>query len=262
MKKSIIAASVLLFTGATYANECSVNIDGQLTLEDKVLTITTENRDVVLIEANHDLFVNGKSISLTKDQQLWVESYYQGITDAVPAVAEVAIEGVALATSTINEVFGNLLGADSSAIDDITSKLHEVNQKIQTSFYADNGSVRIDSRKFKDGNMLGQEWEDEFGQAIEEVISSSIGRIMMAIGSELLFGNGNGNMDDLESRMETFSEELEHKVEAQAAVLEQKANALCGQLRSIDYAENKLQDSIYELSDLNIITVKNDKTSM
>lgn len=260
MKTTVIAASLLLSSGAAFADQCDVNIDGQLSLINNVLTITTEDNDNVVIQADYQMFINGNTVDLSAEQQEWVVQYYQGITQAVPVVAAIAIDGVELAATALEEVFSNLLGANSQSLSDVTAKLHDLRDDIQYNFYADDGSIQLDSTRFTDGQLLGQQWEAEFEQAIEEVVSSSIGHIMMAIGSELVFGDG--DMDDFEQRMETFANDIEYKVESQAMALEQRADALCGQLAQIDYAENKLQSSVRGLSQLNMITVEDHDRKM
>ncbi|GAA0853986.1 YggN family protein [Aliiglaciecola litoralis] len=252
MKKTLIAASLLVSTSGAMAHQCDVNIEGNVSLVNNVLTVTTEEQDVIAITAGETLRVNGKSVVLNAEQQQWMSSYYNGIYQAVPAVAEIALDGVAIASSAVTEVFGGLLGTDSNAVDKIQYKLDEIRDKIQTKFYAQDGSIQLQSTHFSDGELFGAQWEDDFEEAIEEVVSSSIGHLMVAIGQQLIFGDGDGSF---EQRMETFGEDIERKVEAQAAVIEEKADALCYQMVDIDKAENQLQASLSELSGLDLISV-------
>lgn len=257
MKKTLIAASIALCSTAAFAgndhDSCNINIDGKVSLIDEVLTITTEDKDVIRIEAGETLYVNNDYVSLNSEQQNWMESYYQGIYSAVPAAADIALHGVAIASTAVTEVFGNLLGANSSAIDDINYKLEEISDKIQYNFYAEDGSIRLDSTQFSDGEVFGPKWENEFEEAIEEVVMSSIGHLLVAIGTKMMF-NG-GDTDSFEANMEDFAADIEQRIESQAEELEVKAEALCSQLAGIDYVENNLQSSVEELSGLDIISV-------
>lgn len=259
MKKTLIAASIALCSTTAFAgnnhDSCNINIDGKVSLIDEVLTITTEKNDVIRIEAGDVLYVNNDKVDLNAEEHNWMSSYYHGIHDAVPAVAEIAMEGVTIASIAVGEVFGNLLGADSSAVSDITDKLDELKDKIQYNFYAEDGSIRLDSTQFKDGEVFGSQWENEFEDAIEEVVMSSMGHLMVAIGTKMMFGGD--DTESFEADMEEFAADIEQRVEAQAEELEFKADALCAQLAGVDYAENNLQASVKELSDLNIISVDN-----
>ncbi len=260
MKRTIIAASLVLCSGSLLANECNVNIDGNLKLENDILTITTEQDDVISIESNHQLYVNGEEVSLSRSEQRWVKDYYDGIYSAVPQAASIAVEGVALASDAISEVFGGLLGADTQAIDKITVKLSDIGDKIHDNFYAEDGSIRVDSAHFSDGDMFGEEWENEFEAAVEDVISSSIGQILVAIGTQMMFGDNEAG--DFDQRMASFTDDLEMRMEQQAAIIEEKADGLCYLVADIDYAENKLQDNVSELSDLNVFSVEKNKDRM
>lgn len=261
MKRTLIAAGLVFCSGTLLANECSVSIDGQMTLENEILTITTEENDVISIESNYQLFVNGSELDLSPMEKQWVQDYYNGINDAVPQAASIAVEGVALASSAISEVFGGLLGQDSQAIERVTEKLSDIGDKVHTSFYAEDGSIRVNSAHFNDGDMFGEQWSNEFETAVEEVISNSVGQLLVAIGTQMMFG-GDNNSEDFDQRMANFSEDFEKRIEAQAAVVEEKAEALCIQVASIDHAENKLQSNVEELTDLNIFTVDTDKRRM
>ncbi|WJG09891.1 YggN family protein [Aliiglaciecola sp. LCG003] len=253
MKKTLIATSLVLCSSLALANECNVNIEGNVSLVNEVLTITTDDNDVIAIQGGEQLYVNGKSVELTSQQYEWMSNYYQGVYRAVPEVASIAIEGVAIASTAVTEVFGGLLGADSRAIDDINLKLDEISQKIKYNFYAADGSIQLDSTRFSDGEIFGPQWEEEFSDAVEEVVTSSIGHLMIALGTQMLFSDDDSG--DFEQRMETFADDIEQKVEAQAAVLEKRADALCLQLADIDFAENNLQKSVAELSGLDVISM-------
>ncbi|MDO6692167.1 YggN family protein [Aliiglaciecola sp. 3_MG-2023] len=257
MKKSVIAASLLLLTGTAAAGECDVSMDGQVSLMNNILTVTTEDNDIIKIDAGETLFVNGKRMDINKNQERWVAEYYNGIYDAVPVAADLALDGVAIANVAVSEVLGNLLGSESNAVEKIQSKLDDVKQKIEHNFYAEDGSIHLDSADFSDGEFFGAKWEQEFEDTVEEVVTASIGHLMIALGTELIFGDGDTN--DFDQRMDNFGQNIEQKIEARADKLEQKADAFCMRLAKIDNAENKLQNSMGELSGLNLITVKSDR---
>ena len=62
-----------------------------------------------------------------------------------------------------------------------------------------------------------------------------------------------GDMSEFEQKMERWGEDLEYRVESQAAALEEKGDALCKVLKKADYAEGKMQASISGLDDLNLL---------
>ena len=251
MGKLVALGVMAAFSGSAMAHQCNINVDGHLTLENRLLTVTTKQSDKITIDEHHNLYVNGDAIYLDSEQQQWVKDYYDGINAAVPQVAEIAVEGITIASEAIGHVFGELLGHDNSAVDDLTAKLDEMNQQIQYNFYADDGSIRLDSNEFENGNFFGEQWESEFEEAVEELVFNSMGRLMIAIGSEMVMSGG--NMDSFEQKMENFAADIEEKVHFRGEELERKADLLCAQLTSVDEAENALQSSIDELNGLNIL---------
>ena len=259
MTKTAIATSLVLFSGSVFADHCDVNFDGKLKLEDKVLTVTTEDNDKIEIDSQYVLSVNDSLIALDAEQQVWVEQYYNGIHDAAPKVAEIAVDGISLASEAITHVFGELLGEHNSAVSELTYKLEKMSEEIQYNFYAENGDIRLNSESFENGEFFGQQWEQEFEEAVEELVMSSMGRIMVAIGSEMILS---GDMDAFEQKMENFASQIEQNVEFKGELLEEKANALCSQLVQVDRAERKLQKSVPELVSLDILSIKQNRYSM
>jgi uncharacterized coiled-coil protein SlyX len=63
-------------------------------------------------------------------------------------------------------------------------------------------------------------------------------------------------MSEFEQRMETWGEDLEFRLESQAAALEEKADALCEVLQKADYAEGQMQATISGLDDLNLLDME------
>lgn len=259
--RSLILASVLVCSSfSIMANQCDVELQGELTLENKVLTVTLNDNTKIKIDEYQALYVDGVHLSLNSEQQSWVNNYYNGIYHTVPQVAGIATDAVKLASLALNEVFTELLGSNSAALDNLTQKLDELDEQIQYNFYAQNGSLRIHSESFENDDFFGQEWESNFEAAIEEVVSESIGSLMVAIGTELMFSGG--DMKAFEKKMERFGEQLEHTMEFQTAALEDKADELCASLIDVDSAESQLQKHIKQLADLDILQIKPARNAM
>jgi hypothetical protein len=231
-------------------NTCNVELNGNMQLENHVLAATLDNDTRMIIDQDKTLYIDGIALTLNPEQQHWVNNYYDGINQAVPKAAAIATDAVALASTALNEVFTELLGSDNTALTDLADKLRNLDQQIQYNFYADNGDIRLHSESFKNGEFFGEQWEAQFEEAIEDLLTDSIGHIMVAIGTQLMFSDG--DMGEFEQKMERFGEQMEQKVEYQAAVLEEKAEELCLTLARVDYAETQLQQ-IPQLADLDVI---------
>jgi hypothetical protein len=247
----------ILFAGAlaccslpVFASQCNVELNGNMQLENKILAITLDNDTRLTIDQDKTLYIDGIALTLDTRQQRWVDNYYNGINQAVPQAAAIATDAVALASTALNEVFTQLLGSDNTALTDLSDKLRNLDQQIQYNFYAENGDIRLYSESFKNGGFFGEQWEAQFEGAIEDLVTDSIGHLIVAIGTQLIFSGG--DTEEFEQKMERFGQQMEQKVEYQAEVLEEKANVLCSTLAQVDFAETQLQ-KIEQLADLDVI---------
>jgi hypothetical protein len=119
---------------------------------------------------------------------------------------------------------------------DLSEKLHNLDQQNNYSFYTDNGDIRLYSHSFENGEFFGEQWEAQFEGAIKHLAADSIGHLMVAIGTQLIFSRE--NMHDFDQKMERFGEQIEQRVKYQATALKQKANTLCLTLAQVDFAES------------------------
>tara|TARA_R110002167_G_scaffold21316_2_gene77678 strand:- start:736 stop:1515 length:780 start_codon:yes stop_codon:yes gene_type:complete len=250
MRTMIFAGALACCSLPVLANQCNVELNGNMQLENKVLAVTLDNDTRLTIDQDKILYIDGIALTLDTQQQGWVDNYYDGINSAAPQAASIATDAVALASTALNEVFSELLGSDNTALADLSDKLHNLDQQIQYNFYADNGDIRIHSESFENGEFYGEQWEAQFEEAIEDLVTDSMGHLMVAIGTQLLFSGG--DMDEFEQKMERFGEQIEQKVEYQATALEEKAEVLCSTLAQVDYAETQLQQ-IKQLASLDVI---------
>ena len=241
-------------------NTCNVEFNGNMQLENKILAITLDNNTRLTIDQHKTLYVNGIALPLDKEQQRWVDNYYDGINQAAPQAAAIATEAVALVSTSLNEVFTELLGSDNPTLDDLSNKLRNFDQRIQYNFYADNGDIRLHSESFENGEFFGEQWEAQFEEVIEDLVTDSIGQLVVAIGTQLMFSGG--DMLEFERKMERFGEQMEHKVEYQAEALDEKAEELCATLAKVDTAENYLQMNIKQLANLDVIQISEQYNAM
>ncbi|MCC2617862.1 YggN family protein [Aestuariibacter halophilus] len=262
MKKLALAITLALGTGMASAHEkhddCNVNVDGEWQIENGRMIITTEDNDRIQIDADHTVWVNGNTLALTDEQQQWVATYYDGIFRAVPEVAGLASDGIRLASEAISQVFGEMFNVDDDSVTDLTAKLDKLGDEVHYNFYAEDGSIRLTSKTFEDGDFMADQWESEFEQAIEEVVVNSMGQILVSIGTQMMFSGG--DMDAFEARMENFASDIETKIEAQAEALEFRAEGLCYSLIDVDRAENKLAANVPALSGLNTLDVEDNRS--
>ena len=175
MRTMIFAGALACCSPSAFAldsnNTCNVELNGNMQLENHVLAATLDNNTRLSIDQDKTLYIDGIALTLNPEQQHWVDNYYNGINQAVPQAAAIATDAVALASTALNEVFTELLGSDNTALADLSDKLRKLDQQIQYHFYADNGDIRLHSESFKNGGFFGEQWEAQFEEAIEGLVT-------------------------------------------------------------------------------------------
>jgi hypothetical protein len=242
-----------------FSDQCNIQFEGALEFADEQLTITLDDKTAVEFNPYGDVYVDGRLLELSAAEQAAAQSYYANMTQAVPLTVNIATDAVAIASTAVTEVFGELLGYDDDLTLEFQDLFEEVNAKMDQHFYAENGAFKMNSTSFEEGNFIDSSWETEFEEKVEHLIENSMGRILIAIGTEMLWGGG--DMDAFEARMENFGESIEQRVEAQSIELEEKAEQLCGVLSVADIAETQLSN-VPELKSLNLLDIENHKYSM
>lgn len=257
-----VALTSALMSGHAFAhdssfqnNSCDMELDGHIQYYQGDLTVQMDNGLVMTIDSHHNMTIDGESVSLDSEQQRWVSEYYNNIDIAIPMTLNIASEGLQIANVAVTEVFTELLGGDQMG-DDFRELFDSLETKLNTSFYEDAGNIRVDSTKFDEPGWFDESWEQEFEAQIESLISESMGRILIAVGTQMLWEGG--DMSEFEQKMERWGEDLEYRLESQAAALEEKGDALCKVLKKADYAEGKMQASISGLDDLNLLDIDQD----
>lgn len=250
---AITSASFSSFAHSNFNDTCNINFDGEISFVDERLSIELPNNQTVVFLPDGEVFADGVELDLNSEQTYQAQQYYRHMTESIPMTVSIAIDAVEIASTAVTEVFGELLGYDDDLTVEFESFFDELSVDIDQHFYAADGTFHMNSRDFEDGNWVDSKWENEFEEKVEDLVSRSMGRLLIAIGTEMLWGDG--DTDAFEARMENFGESIEQRVEERSEALEHKAEELCLTLSQADNAEDILSNSIDELAELNLIDV-------
>ena len=249
----MLATSIGVSAHNNIGNDCNIELNGNLKYENEVLTVLLSNGSEAEFRSSGLVYIDGNALPLSHEEAIQAQNYYQSIHDSIPTTVEIAKEAVSIANTTIVEVFGELLGHDDELTQEFGHFFDEVNYEIDNKFYTDDGAFFMDTTSFEQGQWVDQGWEQEFEEKVESLMSKSIGRLLIAVGTEMLWGDGDS--DAFEARMENFGEDLEHRLSSSTELLEVKAEELCEILERADTAENHLSNTVTELSDLDLLSV-------
>lgn len=249
----ILCTSLVSFS--TLAEKCSVNFNYGVIIDPSHLRMIENGQTVVQINDNKQLFVVGREIELDHTQQQLIKNFSLGIRKQVPEIVSIAIEGVDIGLKAVNKAIGSLTGENSASQQKIQAKFDELKWRIRARFNQSANNYYIAPQDFADFDDI---FTGEFEQEIEEIISDSIGTILLAVGEAMISENSNnhGNeqrLSTFDDRIESMGKDLELEISASANALEKKAEKFCFKLTSLDKIESKIHASIKPLSQYNLI---------
>ncbi|TMP28735.1 hypothetical protein CWB99_10890 [Pseudoalteromonas rubra] len=250
--KAILLASTLALSTQVAAHtdnhfsvstdECAVDFKNDVQITPDQVYIKNGNGQPVMIDAQGFLFIADQPVSLNQDERMAMQTYADTLRAELPKVASIALQGVELAGVAIEEVATafNLHNFDS-----LSALMDELHTEIEGAFYQQ-GTFVMGEQAFNEfGAQFEHQFEEKIEQAIEGAMMESIGSLLVAIGSEMV--SSGGDMDRFEQRMENLGAEIEQKIEHQAKALEQQADALCGNFKTIAEQESQLSAMIPQM---------------
>jgi hypothetical protein len=244
-----------LLSSNSFAEQCSVNFNYGVIIAPHHLRILEHSRTIIQINNENQLFVEGREITLTDNQQQLITQFSVGIRKQVPEIVSLAIEGVEVGLKAVNKAIGSLTGENSAAQQKIQTKFDELKWRIRTRFNHSANNYFIAPQDFADFDNI---FTGEFEQEIEEIISNSIGTILLAVGEAMVTDSSDNygseeRLSTFDTRIESMGKSLEFDISANADALKIKAEKFCFELSQLDEIEKKINHSIKALHNFNLI---------
>jgi len=234
---------------------CDMSMRGTLGMQNDILTIRpSSNNKTYVIDAEQNLSVDGQIMALNQEQQAVIESYYYNVRSAIPMGVEMAAQGLELANIAVNEVFTQLLGPEDDMIIKLNELIAQIKTKVESSIYAPDGSIYIDPNASNQDDWTDPQWQAEFDAALEETVQDFMGKILIAMGKAMLFGDGETLFEDFNP--DALGQVIEEKMEANGNVLAETSTMFCEIVRAAEENETRLAALIPEYADYNFITVE------
>lgn len=253
MKQSMIA--VLLATGLTFSaqstahninvdSECNISLNNELSISPQHIRIIENDETLVDIYKDQMVFIKGEQVTLDAEQQKLVAQYSQGIREAIPDGAELAINAVNIAYDAIQAAFAPHVNLEQSR-----EKFEQVQKRIRDKFSQQQGYYSFTEGDF---NMTidDEEVDVMVEELIEDMMPNLIGGIFSKIGSAI--ANGDQDVD-----FDNFGNQIEKEIESRAEEIEQQAHQLCKNLETVNDIEDALFASNSKFIHLDLLKVEN-----
>jgi len=157
----------------------------------------------------------------------------------------------------VNKAIGSLTGENSAAQQKVQTKFDELKWRIRTRFNHSANNYFIAPQDFADFDNI---FTGEFEQEIEEIISNSIGTILLAVGEAMIIESSDNHgseqrLSTFDTKIETMGRNLEFDINANANALKLKAEKFCIELSRLDAIEKNISHSIKALKNFNLIEI-------
>jgi hypothetical protein len=236
------------------AKQCDVNFNYGVVIDPHHIRMLDHHQTYVQINGQDQLFVNGREISLNNEQQALLSQYTSGIRQQVPDIISIAIEGVDIGLKAVNRVIGGLTGENSASHLKFQKKFDDMQSRLRKRFNHSDNNYYIGAQDFDD---LDEIFAGKFENEIEEIVSDSIGTILTALGEAITSDDDTQNnekrVDTFDERMTSMGKDLKLEISTRVNSLEQKSDVFCQNLIQLDIIETKLQRSIYQLLEFDLI---------
>lgn len=235
MKKTLIAATILgtCSIANAYSSDCSYSTDYNIDINEKRVLFSKEKGDSFEFKGDQ-LIINGNTVHLTKEQQKTSRGLQAGARAMVPKIAEIAAEGAELGIKATTLVLTSLFDDDPEMRQELLAPIEEISEKVKQNI----NKTQLNTEALE--KSFDAVFDDKFEKVIETAVAKYSSKIVSnVLGS--LFSGDKEEIEDLEFRMDNLEQDIEQYVEANATELENKADALCQDLKALDLLDNQLE---------------------
>ena len=258
----LFTLGLLINSPKVLAQQCSIHFNYGVIIHPKHIRIVDNGQTQIQINGSEQLFIKGRKHLLSEEQKKLLKQFSIGLREQLPAIVSIATEGVDIGLKAVNEVIGGLTGENSASQQKVQIKFDELKWRTRARFNqsADNYYIAPQDFNDLDGILAGQ-----FEKEIEDIVTTSIGTILSAVGESMLKDNRNGEygseerISSFDERLSNLSEGLDLDVSRRAKALDKKATTFCLQLNKLNKIESQLHQAVPALKNYNLIETTNTK---
>ncbi|MGF1756677.1 YggN family protein [Photobacterium sagamiensis] len=245
--KKILIGGLLLSSASVFAQSCPVDVQNDIHINDGQVSVYQSGQPKMMIDEDNNIFINGKQLDLNAMQRRAVEAYSNGVQEYLPKMADIANDGVGIATDVLEEVSSSFDSKESFA--SVESLIDEYGKKAQEKFYQD-GEFVMPADMFEDVDLS---WKTEFEKAMKHVSVESMSGLFAALSDEMK--NGEINFTELQSKFSELKARIEERIQARSGEISTKANDLCDSIKGLAEEEQQLHKAIPELKDYQMFEI-------
>ncbi|PSV28463.1 chemotaxis protein [Photobacterium sp. GB-27] len=236
----ILIGTLLLSSSSVLAQSCPVDVPHPIHIDKGNISVYEQGKPKLLIDKNNEVYINGEKIDLTAMQQKAVEAYSHNVQTYLPQMAQLAQEGVGMATDVLGEVANSFDSQD--AFKNVETLIAQFGQQANEKFYNQQGEFVMPADVFSN---MDTNWKTEFESAMKQVSVQSIASLFAALSDEMK--NGDVDFTQLQSKFSELKARLGEQMAQRSQQMKVKADSLCGSIEGLAEQEKQLQQVIPQL---------------
>ncbi|MDP5135099.1 DUF2884 family protein [Rheinheimera baltica] len=263
MKTLLIATGFALtsISGAVMAHEqhsCNVNFDKDMSISSEQVKMTDAGTERWRINSDGELWLDGKAVNTDRATQRLLRDYQAGIRHQTLETVALVEDALVLAADAVNSVLTELTGDSLDSHPALQNALEKIKTGTESIVVRHGDTIDIYGSRF---DSIDNAFGEEFEQAIEEAVTSSMGSILMLVGKAISSGEGNfeQRMEAFGERMERFGDDLSERMEVKSQLLEQRGEAMCANLEQLDAIESQIHKAIPQMQQYDLIDFSSGK---
>jgi hypothetical protein len=219
----------------TYHLQCAYRSDYDVRVQpDGIAFIRSEGHPAKVFMHDGQLRVDDHAVTISADDAVRLRAYEQQVRELVPAMADIARDGVDIGYGALSTVIATL--ADNS--DDRTRMLQSLHDR------RDEAMREVDST-LGQGLWSAGDHSQLFSENLGRTVADFVGGLAGDAVSDALSGDSS-RMASLQARANTLDATLHKAVQEPAEKLSERAEALCPRLSALDQLQQQLR---FRLSD-------------
>lgn len=246
--KQLLALSLILISSGSYAAQCRVDLQNQVTLDGEKIAITQADGDVATVDADNNVFIDGKKLNLTPEQEAAIAAYRQKMNEYLPQAKRIASDSIALADKMIDDIAQSLDAP--GAFDDVKQAVKEFYADVEARYYK-NGDLVLPAQSFDE---MTQEWAGDFAKAKEIFTNEFIGNAMGVL-SEKMQQDGGLNLTELSEQLYALKARIEQRMAEYSKQTEQQSKEFCESLDDMAQQEQDVLKKVPELKDYQVFLI-------
>ncbi|WDE06601.1 DUF2884 family protein [Thalassomonas viridans] len=257
---------------AANAAPCNININHGIVINPKHIRVLDHDRTILQINTPRQLFIGGREVQLSEQQQLLLGQYSSGIRKQVPEIVSIAIDGLEVSLKAVNKVIAGLTGENSAAHQKIQEKFRAVQVRLHKRFRHSEQNYFIAPQDFENFDDL---FTGDFELELEQVISTSVGNLLNQV-EQVISSQGEAlprqsnkpqgeqrptmsselKIKSLDKYLAPFSQELKQEMGHHTSILNEKTKQFCQGLIKLNQIEQELKQQIPQLNQFALINKK------